>query len=177
MLTQMLLLFILCFVACMKPAAAAAAQCPSGLVWRERFDGDTACVTPDERFRLEDGSCRSGFVWRDSFNGDNVCVTPAQRAAAKAQKRRDELGVVTNRPGAASMDVPANSPPPPTAQMATAKDDVDIYTGAGQEPIIGMLQAGTKVPVLGHQPGWYQLQVAVPGGSGWVAEDHLTIGG
>jgi hypothetical protein len=60
-----------------------AAPCPSGLVWRERFEGDAACVPPSERFRLEDGTCRSGYVWRDSFSGDNVCVTPAQRAAAK----------------------------------------------------------------------------------------------
>jgi hypothetical protein len=57
-------------------------RCESGYVWRERFDGDTACVIPDERFRLEDGTCRSGYVWRDRFNGDNVCVTPAERAAA-----------------------------------------------------------------------------------------------
>jgi hypothetical protein len=26
-----------------------ATRCPSGLVWRERFDGDTVCVTPLER--------------------------------------------------------------------------------------------------------------------------------
>ena len=26
-----------------------AAPCPSGLVWRERFDGDTVCVSPAER--------------------------------------------------------------------------------------------------------------------------------
>ena len=32
------------------PAAApAAALCPSGLVWRESFDGDTVCVPPAER--------------------------------------------------------------------------------------------------------------------------------
>jgi hypothetical protein len=27
----------------------AAKLCPSGLVWRERFDGDTVCVSPQER--------------------------------------------------------------------------------------------------------------------------------
>ena len=27
----------------------AADACPSGLVWRERFDGDTVCVLPGER--------------------------------------------------------------------------------------------------------------------------------
>ena len=26
-----------------------AARCPAGLVWRERFEGDSVCVTPAER--------------------------------------------------------------------------------------------------------------------------------
>jgi hypothetical protein len=65
---------------------AAATSCPSGLVWRERFEGDGVCVPPSERFRLENGTCRSGYVWRDSFPGDNVCMTPAQRATAKRKK-------------------------------------------------------------------------------------------
>jgi len=162
----------------------AAAHCDPGYVWRDNFDGDTVCVRPDERHRLANGTCSSGYVWRDTFDGDTVCVTPAQRDAAKAQKRRDELGEVTNRPGAAAMDVPANPAPaappqaqPPAVQMATANDDVDIYQDPGQGPIIGTMAAGTKAPVLGHEPGWYKLQLGVPGGSGWVAEDHLTIGG
>jgi hypothetical protein len=83
-----------------------AEQCPSGQVWRDNFDGDFLCVRPDERHRLADGTCRSGYVWRDSFNGDNVCVTPAKRDALKAQKHSDELGVVTNRPGAADLVEP-----------------------------------------------------------------------
>ena len=32
-----------------RTAAGGGAPCPSGLVWRERFDGDTVCVTPLER--------------------------------------------------------------------------------------------------------------------------------
>jgi hypothetical protein len=153
---------------------AAAAQCVSGLVWRDNFDGDSLCVKPDERHRLADGTCRSGYVWRDSFNGDKVCVTPAQRTAAKAQKRRDELGELKNRPGAAAIVV---KPPPaaPKQQMATAIDDVDIYKGPGVDPVIGMLEAKATVPVVGHEGGWYKLQVNVPGGLGWVAEDHLTL--
>lgn len=31
-----------------QTAPAEATPCPSGLVWRERFDGDTVCVTPIE---------------------------------------------------------------------------------------------------------------------------------
>jgi hypothetical protein len=63
-----------------------AARCQAGYVWRERFEGDSVCVTPDQRYKLQDGTCRSGYVWRDSFPGDGVCVTPAQRAAAKAAR-------------------------------------------------------------------------------------------
>ena len=66
-----------------------AARCASGYVWRERFDGDTVCVKPDERYRLADGGCRSGWVWRDTFDGDGVCVTPAQRKAAKEAAKRN----------------------------------------------------------------------------------------
>ena len=59
--------------------ASAAAPCPSGLVWRERFPGDYLCVPPDERYRLENGYCRSGYVWRERFDGDTVCVPPNER--------------------------------------------------------------------------------------------------
>ena len=158
--------------------------CQAGFVWRDTFDGDTVCVKPEERHRLANGTCISGYVWRDTFNGDNVCVTPAQREAAQAQKRRDDLSILTNRSGPAVMTAPTRpanpapaAPAPQPTQMATATDDVDIYAGPGQEPIIGTLGAKTTVPVIGHEPGWYKLKVDVPGGSGWVAEDHLNIGG
>jgi hypothetical protein len=68
---------------CCAIAADQAARCAPGLVWRERFTGDAVCVTPDQRYKLANGTCRSGYVWRDSFPGDGVCVTPAQRAQAK----------------------------------------------------------------------------------------------
>jgi hypothetical protein len=66
----------------------AARYCPSGLVWRERFDGDTVCVLPGERDanRRNRGlsvgaasACPSGLVWRERFDGDTVCVTPLER--------------------------------------------------------------------------------------------------
>jgi Bacterial SH3 domain len=61
-------------------------------------------------------------------------------------------------------------------QIATAIDDVDIYDGPGGEyTVIGMLRAGVSAPVTGSQEGWYKLTIDnVPGGSGWVAADHLT---
>lgn len=60
--------------------------------------------------------------------------------------------------------------------VATAKNDVDIYDGPGGEfKVIGVMRAGTKGSVKAKQEGWYRLEVGVPGGAGWVAEDHLTI--
>ena len=78
-----------------QPYKVAAAACPSGLVWRERFDGDTICVLPGERDanRRKRGlpveqaqACPSGLVWRERFDGDTVCVTPLERDANR--KRR-----------------------------------------------------------------------------------------
>ncbi|MCK1386332.1 hypothetical protein [Bradyrhizobium sp. 21] len=72
-----------------KPAPQTnAGLCPQGLVWRERFDGDTVCVLPGERDanRRKRGlsvgaatACPQGLVWRERFDGDTVCVTPLER--------------------------------------------------------------------------------------------------
>jgi hypothetical protein len=77
-----------CMSLCQRPAPQAATRCPSGLVWRERFDGDTVCVLPGERdenrrrrgLAIGQASlCPSGLVWRERFDGDTVCVTPLER--------------------------------------------------------------------------------------------------
>src|SRR5581483_1833956 len=77
------------------PATTPAAPCPSGLVWRERFDGDTVCVLPGERDanRRRRGlpvgqasACPSGLVWRERFDGDTVCVTPPERDANRRRR-------------------------------------------------------------------------------------------
>ena len=68
-------------------------------------------------------------------------------------------------------------------QVAKAKDNVDIYKGPGGEfgayqcgPINCFLDQDETAKVLWSKNGWYQVQTnKVPGGSGWVAEDHLTI--
>jgi hypothetical protein len=72
--------------------------CPTGLVWRERFDGDTVCVLPAERDanRRQRGLpvgagqpanfCPTGTVWRERFDGDTVCVLPAERDANRRQR-------------------------------------------------------------------------------------------
>jgi hypothetical protein len=76
-------------------------MCQSGFVWREAFEGDYVCVTPDERARAQDdnnqagsriamvapNTCLSGFVWREAFDGDVVCVTPETRSQALADNQ------------------------------------------------------------------------------------------
>ena len=39
-----------------------------------------------------------------------------------------------------------------------------------------MMRAGAEDRVRGHhQDGWFTLQLNVPGGTGWVAADHLNL--
>jgi hypothetical protein len=69
--------------------------CIPGYVWREAFDGDVVCVTPDERQRVSDdnlaaasridpagaygpNSCVSGYIWRVARESDLVCVLPEE---------------------------------------------------------------------------------------------------
>lgn len=64
-------------------------RCPSGLVWAERWEGDTECVSPSERNLHRRGRglapvgtverCRTGLVWAEEWEGDTRCVTPAER--------------------------------------------------------------------------------------------------
>ncbi|MFF3083828.1 hypothetical protein ACFVRB_02115 [Streptomyces nojiriensis] len=67
--------------------------CEPGYVWRDSYDGDALCVTPEERQRVHDANpnrqpgggasgpstCKPGYVWRDSYDGDALCVTPEER--------------------------------------------------------------------------------------------------
>jgi hypothetical protein len=69
--------------------ASAAAQCPSGLVWAERWDGDTKCVSVSERNLNRSNrnkpavgtvaKCRPGLVWAEEWEGDTRCVTVSER--------------------------------------------------------------------------------------------------
>ena len=72
------------------PTPAVGAQaCPSGLVWAERFEGDTSCVSVSERNlnRKNRGltpvgtvaQCRPGLVWAEEWEGDTRCVTVSER--------------------------------------------------------------------------------------------------
>jgi len=64
-----------------------------------------------------------------------------------------------------------------TQTCATAKNDVDIYSGpGGQFKVIGMMLKAEMGAVLDyHRDGWCRLRI-VKGTvtEGWVAKDHLT---
>jgi hypothetical protein len=66
--------------------------CVSGFVWREAFEGDHVCVTPDQRDQAAQDNaaaasrvdpfgafgpdtCIQGYVWRGAREDDHVCVT------------------------------------------------------------------------------------------------------
>jgi hypothetical protein len=76
--------------------ASAAAQCPSGLVWAERWDGDTRCVSVSERNLNRRNrnlpavgtvaTCRPGLVWAEEWEGDTRCVTVSERAVNRAKR-------------------------------------------------------------------------------------------
>lgn len=145
-----------------------AALCAAGMVWRERFDGDTVCVKPEERYRLADGTCRSGYVWRDSYRGDNVCVTPAQRDAAKAAAAKS-----ANKPvkatGKAKTDTGTGTPQIPQQEFVEVLQSVDLYSkpGGDDRDKIGSLDKGTaQVTLIGSQAPWYDVKW--PGHEGWV---------
>jgi hypothetical protein len=43
---------------------------------------------PNNRVSTSDNRCRSGFVWRDAFDGDGVCVTPQARDRVHQENRQ-----------------------------------------------------------------------------------------
>lgn len=76
--------------------AVSQARCPSGLVWAERWEGDTLCVSVSERNlnRRNRGlppvgtveRCRPGLVWAEEWEGDTRCVTPSERDVNRAKR-------------------------------------------------------------------------------------------
>jgi len=75
-----------------QSASAQPDACAKGYVWREAFEGDHVCVTPDTReraksdnansaeFREKDSdTCIEGFVWRLANLNDHVCVPQTTR--------------------------------------------------------------------------------------------------
>lgn len=79
-------------------------RCRTGLVWREAFDGDDICVTPERRAMVREenrqaalrrdlhgsygpNTCISGFVWREANPQDTVCVVPEERSRIQEENR------------------------------------------------------------------------------------------
>ena len=62
--------------------------------------------------------------------------------------------------------------PSPGAAVVTAVGNVNIYAGPSQQyPIVGVLPAGAKAPVVGRNPNgdWYLITAqGIPGNQGWV---------
>jgi hypothetical protein len=75
-------------------------MCGAGLVPREAYAGDDACVEP----RVHDqtiadnlaapshtnanGLCARGYVWREANPDDHTCVTPQTRAQTRSDNQR-----------------------------------------------------------------------------------------
>jgi len=64
--------------------------CKQGEVWRERFNGDTVCVHPDQRWVMEDGSCRPGWEKIGVGPKKDTCGTPEKKAKAEADAVKAE---------------------------------------------------------------------------------------
>jgi len=138
----------------------------------------------------EDGTLKGNT--RDKFH-------PEQKATWFSMESKTAKCIQTTAP-AAPPDSAAPAPKPvkrlgkrlpgtsttsdiPQSQVAKAKDDVDIYKGPGGEfgayqcgPINCFMNKDETAKVLWSKNGWYQVQTnKVPGGSGWIAADHLTV--
>ena len=80
----------------MGATSAAVAACPSGLVWAERWEGNSRCVSVSERNlnRKNRGlrpvgtvaQCRLGLVWAKEWEGYNRCVTVSERTVNRAKR-------------------------------------------------------------------------------------------
>ena len=68
--------------------------------------------------------------------------------------------------------------PSPGAAAVTAVGNVNIYAGPSQQyPIVGVLPAGAKAPVVGRNPNgdWYVITMqGIPGNQGWVPASAVT---
>ena len=99
-------------------AQASLGNCGPGLVPRDAYPGDGACVTLQVHDQViadnllapsranPDGSCLAGFVWRQANPSDHVCVPPATRAQTQADNARS---TPTASPAAAAAATPAPS--------------------------------------------------------------------
>jgi hypothetical protein len=106
---------VITFTSFQAAPAEAARLCQPGYVWRDAFDGDAKCVTPQERDfakrqnanaennRQPGGgaygpkTCRQGYVWREAFQGDTACVTPYERTQASKENKTSNSHTMPRR--------------------------------------------------------------------------------
>jgi hypothetical protein len=96
--------------------ALPASQCPNGLVRRDAFRGDPACVTTTVHDQTiadntagplrtrPDGGCIRGYVWREASADDHVCVLPATRTQTRSDNQRQCGGDLHCRTNAGSLN-------------------------------------------------------------------------
>jgi hypothetical protein len=142
----------------------AAMQCANGLVPREAYRGDPACVTLQSHDQTladnlaapshtnPEGLCSHGYFWRRAKPSDHVCVTVESRARVQQENAQQPLGV----------------PPPPVAGTGVAPGDapVAIPPWVTQAPNSGT--ANATGPGGNGQPVSAQPVSACPQGSSIV---------
>ena len=126
--------------------------------------------------RARTGGGTQGCISR--INSPWVCATTASLPGVTTPPSHAPIGALGKRPAPEAVKTLGK-----VNQVATAKNDVDIYNGpGGQFNVVGMLRSGGQGLVKSRQEGWYQLKfdapggtLQVPGGTGWIAADHLAI--
>jgi hypothetical protein len=124
--------FCLAFIALVTssvPVDYARAQsdaCIPGYVWREAFNGDHVCVTPETRERAkfdnataadlrakrDSDECVQGFVWRLANSEDHVCVPQITREQTARDNELAHSRLSSARPAPSPARTPALSLPP-----------------------------------------------------------------
>jgi hypothetical protein len=143
-----------------------------------QFEQDSAYISSTKFEGLRPNTKYCFFMRARTERGTQGCISKAATDWACATTPPDS---VTTPPSSAS--APPARPGPPKAlgkvrQFATAKDDVDIHYGPGGRfrtaPVF--MRKGREARVLrSHPDGWSMLELGVPGGENWVANDHLTF--
>jgi hypothetical protein len=106
--------------------------CQQGFVWREAFQGDDVCVTPETRAQAaQDNSqasarrqpgaygpdtCLPGYVWREARPNDLVCVTPETRAQVASDNAQASARRAAPAPPPGPPAAPAPAPAPAAGQ-------------------------------------------------------------
>jgi len=143
-----------------------------------QWEQDSAYISSTKFEGLRPNTKYCFFMRARTEGGTQGCISKAATDWACATTPPDS---VTTPPSSAS--APPARPGPAkklgkVRQFATAKDDVDIHFGpGGRFPKASVfMRKGREARVLGSHPdGWSRLELGVPGGENWVANDHLNF--